>query len=158
SGDAPTGRPGRGRANPRRKCSMSSPTDPTSPAPTPAGPTTPSAAPGPPAPVPSATDPAPPAPTPAPTPPVPSTTAQPTPAPGSSEQVRCANPDGGHLTPKGQKSCGECGLSLEPTLPEVIPRVAAETVRKTIGELVKDRKVVELETAVAVADRVWLWS
>jgi hypothetical protein len=75
----------------------------------------------------------------------------------SPDHVRCPNPSGGHLNPKGQKYCGECGLLLEPGLPELIEHIAAESVRKTVAELVKDRKVLEVETAAAIVDRVWLW-
>src|SRR5436309_3118902 len=66
------------------------------------------------------------------------------------ESAKCPNPDCGSDNPPDKKFCGDCGCSLKPDL--------AQAVKLAIAEQFKDREVLELEIAQAVAARVWGWA
>ncbi len=68
-------------------------------------------------------------------------------------KVRCLDPHCGSENPRGQRFCGKCGKPLDPDLLQLVEWAVS---RKLEAEF-KDKKVVEIETAEAIASRLIAW-
>jgi formylglycine-generating enzyme required for sulfatase activity len=65
------------------------------------------------------------------------------------------------INPEGQKYCGNCGTNLDPSLgalKETLEPIIQRQVDIALKEQVKDQKLVEIETAQAIAVRMQEWA
>lgn len=71
--------------------------------------------------------------------------------------IRCDTPN-----PEGQKFCGNCGAPLDPNLGPLIKEYLQthlpQEIRAALKEQLQDQKVVEVETAEAIWDRLIKWT
>lgn len=71
-------------------------------------------------------------------------------APIPAEQLKCQKPACGQMNDGENNFCGKCGSTLRPDVTQVV--------RWVLAEELKDREVLERETATAVTERVWTWA
>jgi hypothetical protein len=84
----------------------------------------------------------------------------PSPAPPPASRA-CPNPACGAANPGTNRYCGMCGAPLQPQLAALQQEVewaVAREIQRALRDQVRDRKVLELETAEAISTRVWGWA
>lgn len=64
-------------------------------------------------------------------------------------QVKCPNPKCGQQRSAADRYCGECGSTLQPDVQQLV--------KWAMDEQTKDREVFQIETAKAIAEKVWDW-
>jgi hypothetical protein len=64
-------------------------------------------------------------------------------------QIKCPNPKCGKERPAADRYCAACGSALQADVRELV--------RWALEEQTKDREVFQIETAKAIAERIWDW-
>jgi len=67
----------------------------------------------------------------------------------SPPQIKCPNPKCGQLRSVTDRYCGACGSALQADVRELV--------KWALEEQTKDREVLQVETAKAIAEKVWNW-
>src|SRR5688500_5394276 len=74
--------------------------------------------------------------------------------PSGGGTLRCPDPGCGAENPAGQRFCGQCGQPLDPGVEKLVEWAVA----RRLDTVLKDRKVIEVETAAAIASRLIGWA